>query len=149
MISALFQLIINKVFRRGFAENPKKDYEDTPKDLYDAIQELKKDNEDNEQIQEMIKMSEDSFVSNFHFTIGMNIRNTWGLWNTNHPSDLALWFNSRGIYHPDDMSGIILKSFYRSLKGEPIRLNEQIKNYRDFWISRDLDPDKPLDKKST
>jgi hypothetical protein len=31
------------------------------------------------------------------------------------------------------MSGIILASYYRYLRGEPIELEAQIKMYQDYW----------------
>ena len=39
----------------------------------------------------------------------------------------------RGILHHDDMASIILQSYQRKLKGEEIRLEEQILYYQDFW----------------
>jgi hypothetical protein len=38
-----------------------------------------------------------------------------------------------GIYHPDDMSGIILTSYHRYLNGQDIALEAQIKSYQDYW----------------
>lgn len=51
--------------------------------------------------------------------------------------DQAAWFNQVGIYHPDDMSGIILDSFWRKLNNKPIGLDEQIKYYQDYWRTVD------------
>lgn len=89
------------------------------------------------------EMSENKFMSSTHFSSGMFIRNNWFLWwYPNHNSDkwpkeqpkLNQYFNSIGITHADDMSGIILTSFYRHLKGENLKLNEQIKIYHKHWI---------------
>ena len=33
----------------------------------------------------------------------------------------------------DDMSGIILDSFWRHLNQKPIKLDEQVKYYQDYW----------------
>jgi hypothetical protein len=74
----------------------------------------------------------------YHFGLGMWLRNNWSLWQG---GPLASWFNKHGIHHADDMSGIIMTSFYRQLKGEPIKLEEQVKYYRDFWTKQGLDPD--------
>jgi hypothetical protein len=63
----------------------------------------------------------------YHFSVGMSLRNGWGLWAG---SPLAQWFNERGVQHPDNMSGIILTSYWRHLHGEPIRLEEQIALYK-------------------
>lgn len=65
-----------------------------------------------------------------HFGLGMHLRNEWGLW---HDSPLAQYFNSIGIHHADDMSGIVLESLYRELNNTPINLDEQVKIYQDYW----------------
>jgi hypothetical protein len=38
-----------------------------------------------------------------------------------------------GIFHPDDMSGIILDSFWRHLHSQPIKLEEQTAYYQEYW----------------
>ncbi len=72
------------------------------------------------------------FIAGTHFTLGQCIRNEWNLWDEN--SDLHKWFlKEHGIFHPDDMSGIIITSFHRKLNGKPIDLEKQLKFYKDFW----------------
>ncbi len=98
-----------------------------PKDLNDCFSELNRllKKEDIEKIRsgeiEPIEM---------HFGLGMGLRNNWGLWGG---SRLAKYFNVMGIHHPDDMSGIILDSYARHLKGEPLKLDEQVGYYKKFW----------------
>ncbi len=75
------------------------------------------------------KKSEDDLVD-YHFGLGLWMRNNWGLWRG---SRLNKYFNDLGIYHPDDISGIILDSYWRRLNGLPIKLEEQIKYYQDYW----------------
>jgi uncharacterized C2H2 Zn-finger protein len=58
------------------------------------------------------------------------MRNNWQLWGG---SRLSKYFNDKGIYHPDDMSGIILDSYHRNLNGQEIKLDEQVKYYQDYW----------------
>lgn len=58
------------------------------------------------------------------------MRNNWGLWSG---SRLAKYFNEMGIFHPDDMSGIILTSFHRHLNGKDLQLDQQIKYYQEYW----------------
>jgi len=82
-----------------------------------------------EAIQEIMDCSEDD-LSRFHFGLGMGLRNSWGLWEG---SDLAKWFNEQGIFHPDDMSGIIINSYWRHLNDYPLMLKEQILDYQKFW----------------
>ncbi len=63
----------------------------------------------------------------YHHGLGTWIRNNWGLWEG---SRLSVWFQKKGIEHPDIMSGIILTSFWRHLNGKPIGLEEQFRYYR-------------------
>lgn len=82
-------------------------------------------------VREKVKnREEEDFVVNAHFGFGMWIRNNWGLWRK---SRLAKYFNELGIFHPDDMSGIILTSYHRYLNDKPLLLEEQIKYYQDYW----------------
>ena len=79
---------------------------------------------------EMMKSGTEDDMIQYHFGLGMWMRNNWGLWGD---SRLARWFNAQGIQHPDDMSGIILDSFWRHLNEKPIHLKEQIEHYQDYW----------------
>ena len=85
---------------------------------------------------EFMRGPEDS-VYGLHFTTGMGIRNGWGLW---HGSKLAKYFNRLGIYHADDMSGIILTSYHRHLNKKPVEMKKQVKFYRNFWVNQGVDP---------
>lgn len=76
------------------------------------------------------KMTEDAFVAATHHGLGKNLRNLWGLWET---SELVQYFHAMGIHHPDDMSGIILRSYHRRLMDKPLDLERQVQFYKDFW----------------
>lgn len=84
--------------------------------------------EDKELFQEW---SEEKFVSTLHHSLGRLIRNKWGLWN--ETSKLYKWFKAIGIWHADDMSGIILTSYSRKTHNLPMKLGEQIQNYIEYW----------------
>lgn len=101
---------------------------DKPKTLDEAIKTLI-DNIPEDSKQEL--RDGDIAIAAIHHTVGRGIRNDWGLWDIN--SDLHKHFKEMGIWHADDMSGIILESVIRTLKEEPIKLDEQIKFYRNFW----------------
>jgi hypothetical protein len=77
--------------------------------------------------------NEKSALVTVHHTIGRWIRNTWGFWQ-NEKNELVLWFNDNEIKHPDDMSSIILTSFYRYKKGFDINLEEQLEYYIEYWL---------------
>lgn len=87
--------------------------------------------------------AEESFaVSMSHMGFGMWIRNTLGFWDDlskEHKDrcELVKWFNDRGIFHPDDMSSIIMVSFHRHLNKKDIRLDEQIQHTREYWDKTD------------
>lgn len=81
--------------------------------------------------------SEEKFVPSLHHNIGRWVRNNWGLWD--EKSKLHKWFKAIGIWHADDMSGIILTSYYRKTHNLPIRLREQIQHYVEYWQVQEED----------
>jgi hypothetical protein len=99
-----------------------------PKDLDDSFARLKKLLAP--EVLKEIKRIPETDMFRYHFGFGLNIRNGWGLWKG---SRLSRWFNAKGIHHPDDMSGIILDSFWRHLHHQPTKLDEQIKSYQAHW----------------
>lgn len=101
-----------------------------PKNLDEAVAELDKDFPDSLKT-EIRKMTEDEFSARYHMGTGMWMRNNWSLWGG---SRLSRYFNKLEIYHPDDMSGIILDSFHRSLTNQPIELEKQVEYYKLYWI---------------
>lgn len=114
-----------------------------PENLEEAIDTLKGFLVYNEkQLKDISQMDEEEFLTSSHFRTGMFIRNSWNLWwfeNHNYTSwpkekpKLVDFFNKLDIYHADDMSSIILTSLYRTLSNKDIKLEKQIKEYKDFW----------------
>jgi len=102
-----------------------------PTDLEDCFAELMRILKP-EDIQAMRDRTEADLIE-YHFGMGMWMRNNWGLWQG---SRLSEWFNAKGIRHPDDMSGIILNSFWRHLHGKDIDLDEQVKTYQAYWAQQ-------------
>jgi hypothetical protein len=45
----------------------------------------------------------------YHFSLGLWMRNNWGLWRG---SRLQKYFRDRGVLHPDEMSSVILYHYY-------------------------------------
>ena len=99
-----------------------------PKDLNDCFIELDKLLE-SEDVEELKNGTKEDTMMEHHF-LGRHLRNNWGLWKG---SRLSKWFNEKGIYHADDMSAIILDSYWRYLNLEPIELDEQIEHYKKYW----------------
>ena len=74
--------------------------------------------------------TEKDAVTELHMTIGMWIRNSW-LRSEN--DSLVKQFNKMGIYHPDDISSIILTSLHRKLNHKDLKIKEQSQHYIDYW----------------
>lgn len=97
-----------------------------PKDINDAIKSLDKMYSDSTKI-EITKLTENQYVNgNYRPGIGLWMRNNWQLWAG---SRLSKFFRKNKINHPESMSVVILKSYYRHLKNEDIRFEEQINEY--------------------
>lgn len=94
-----------------------------PKDLEDCFRELNRIFDDTLR-SEIIIMDEITFASRTHFGLGMWIRNNWQLWGG---SRLSTYFQGLGVFHPDDISWIIIVSYHRYLSGKEIKLEEQIR----------------------
>jgi hypothetical protein len=95
-----------------------------PSDLDDAMTQLDRILR-SEDLDTMRTGTEDD-MAQYHFGLGMWLRNNWGLWAG---SRLARWFNERRIRHPDAMSGIILDSYWRRLHDTPVDLEGQVRSY--------------------
>jgi hypothetical protein len=96
-----------------------------PIDIEDCFKQLDKQLKTTT-INEFKSMSEKDATTFSHFGLGLWMRNNWGLWKG---SRLSTYFNKLGITHPDDMSDIILKSYYRFLNKQSIDLNKQIEEH--------------------
>ncbi len=70
-------------------------------------------------------------LSELHFTLGLNIRNIW-IYGDRNPG-LVNYFHDLGLYHPDDISGIIIKSYWSYLNNNDFDLKNEIKIYKDYW----------------
>jgi hypothetical protein len=126
----IFLLTIGTAFSQNNCDRYKDKDEYVPKDLNDALNYLNctwppKDKE------EFKSKDEREAVSELHMGKGQGIRNGWGLWEGKN--SLYRSFKSKGISHPDDISSIILTSFHRQLNNKDIGLEEQIREYQDYW----------------
>ncbi|HAW52255.1 MAG TPA: hypothetical protein DCX54_08010 [Flavobacteriales bacterium] len=99
-----------------------------PKDLDDVFIELRKMLP--QDVQTKMKNGTEQEMIEYHFSLGMWMRNHWGLWQK---SRLAKYFHGIGVQHPDDMSGIIIKSFWRHLNNKPVQLEKQVAYYQEYW----------------
>ena len=107
----------------------KKELRYKPENLEEAVLQLTKILPDTTQ-QKILLMTETEFVAGSHFGLGRWIRNNWRLWRG---GKLANGFKSKGIFHPDDMSGIILTCYYRQIHDQEWKVEEQVKFYQTYW----------------
>jgi hypothetical protein len=106
-----------------------------PRDLDDCIKRLNILLSDSSKANAK-RMTEKQFTGSAHLALGMWMRNNWQLWGG---SRLSAYFNKMEIYHPDDMSGIILDTYHRYLNNEDFRLDEQIATYHAYWTKAKAD----------
>lgn len=112
-----------------------------PKSLDEAVDFLiGQNNEDS--LNEIKAMTENQFMGIVHHGMGTAIRNEWFLWWQDiqgrdgvpkEKPELIAEFEKMGITMGDDLSGIILTSTYRKIKGLDRDLPGQIKQYHDHW----------------
>lgn len=109
-----------------------------PVDLDEAIDLL--DTFYREHIPQISDQSEDHFIAHSHHGAGQFIRNNWKLWwseknnyGIKEKPKLIEYFHSLGIVHGDDISGIILTSWYRKINNIDQDLPGQVEGYKDYW----------------
>lgn len=99
-----------------------------PTDLDDCFKELKKMLPAD--LVEKMKSGTEKNMIKYHFGLGRWMRNNWGLWSQ---SRLREYFKKLGLAHPDDMSSVVLNSFWRHLNKKPLKVDEQVKYYQEYW----------------
>jgi hypothetical protein len=99
-----------------------------PTNLEECFQVLKEDL-CTEDLNLLTEMREDQ-LARLHHTLGRWIRNNWDLWQG---GPLSEYFNKLGLHHADDMSGVIIDSFWRHLHGKPLNIPQQVKVYQEYW----------------
>lgn len=103
-----------------------------PKNLEETFAELEKLLKKNDK-KEILKISEQDFLSSQHFALGLYIRNEWGLWKK---SRLYNYFIEKNLFHPDDISTVILKHYYCKKKKLGFYLEGEINYYIEYWKNK-------------
>jgi hypothetical protein len=102
-----------------------------PEDLSKAVEMLRQTL--SEECIDVIRSISEEEMKLMHLGLGSWIRSRWGLWSNTSASPLLKYFQGLGIYHPDDMSSIIIASLWRDVNNAPIDLDGQINNYKEYW----------------
>ena len=98
--------------------------------LDEAHSRLEKDL-DAETLKEIDSLENKESMIKYHHSIGMYIRNNYGLWKAD--SELCRYLLELGFRHPDDMSSAILESFWCKRHGVKYDLDAEIKKYAEYW----------------
>lgn len=116
-----------------------KEMKNKPKDFNESLTQLNRIIPDSTKTK-IKSMTENDFIAQTHFVTGMWIRNNWlydrfllGLIVIK--SDLRKDLTAKGLYSNDDMSGVILRSFYRQLNNVDINLDQQIKDIHQWHVN--------------
>src|SRR5690606_9297232 len=99
------------------------------KPLFDAISNIEKQLSKNN-LDEFAKKEESKALVDIHFGYGMTLRNEI---RSDKDSVLLKYFNSKGIFHLDDMSSIVFKTLHRKHNSKKIDLEKQIQEKIKFW----------------
>jgi hypothetical protein len=83
-----------------------------------------------EELEKIDAMNLEEDMIKYHFGLGMTIRNRWGLWSS---SLLAKHMQKNGFSHPDDMSNVILNTFWCKRHGKKFGLAKRAAEYAAYW----------------
>ena len=114
-----------KEFDEGYQNRIGLEYIDgvyIPKDLSDALVQLNK-LVDRDSKASFKSVPEEEAVHKLFFSLGRWITRNWGFYEG---SRLSHSLKGMGIYHPDNMARFIIRSFHRSLNGQPIDVKGQL-----------------------
>jgi hypothetical protein len=107
------------------------DIEKIPSNLsecFDVLGDILNDSEDKEWFE---SSSEEDILNSTHHALGEWLRDSWMLWDKN--SSLYQHFYKMGLWHPDDISTFILRSYHRFINKKDLDLSAQIGRYIEYW----------------
>lgn len=129
LICILTFLPVNLLAQDEKPESPAEKEERIPTTLDEAHAELER-LLPAEELKKIDAMKSEEEMIEYHFGLGRGIRNSWGLWGG---SPLSKHMQELGFTHADDMSGVILETFWSKRHGKPYRLKERAAYYAAYW----------------
>ena len=79
---------------------------------------------------ERFRAGSEANMVRYHRGLGAWLRHHWGFFRG---SRLLTYLQGLGLFHPDDMSGLVLDTFWRSLHGLPLDVSEHVARAKDYW----------------
>ena len=112
-------------------KNIEKRMEIIPSNLSECFSELDKIIDSSDEKDWFKNSTEEKVVGLTHHGFGSQLRNQWKLWEKD--SKMSKYFSTLGVWHADDMSGIIITSYHRHINNIKVDLKGQIEQYTNFW----------------
>ena len=122
-------------------EGDRSSWDYVPKNLAEAHEQLERLLPPAE-LEKIDRMKSEELMIEYHRSLGMNLRNQWGLWKG---SRLADDLRKLGFHHPDDISMTILETFWDKRHGKDFRLEERAEFLRKYWEAYALPPKTEVD----
>ena len=78
----------------------------------------------------------------YHFSIGMFLRNNWNMWDNATPMSIDFQNRFKLFGHGDDLSGVILEGVWAKVNNKDVNevLTNTANGFRLHWINEGLDP---------
>ena len=95
-----------------------------------------------EELRTIDAMKSEEEMIEYHFGAGMGMRNSWGLWGD---SPLAKHLRELGFTHADDMSAVILETFWCKRHNKELRIKERAEYYKAYWAENKWPDEKVVD----
>lgn len=103
--------------------------ENIPKTLEEAHLQLEQ-KLPKEELAKIDAMKSEEETDAYHFGLGLEMRNGWRLWSG---SPLKTYMKNLGFIHPDDMSGVILRTLWCKRHNQDFRIEERVAYYKAYW----------------
>ena len=95
-----------------------------------------------EELRTIDAMKSEEEMIEYHFGAGMGMRNSWSLWGD---SPLAKHLRELGFTHADDMSAVILETFWCKRHNKELRIKERAEYYKAYWAENKWPDEKVVD----
>jgi len=120
------QVSSTKEWKEKYQERIQKEYlfgVYIPKDFADAFSEFNRLIEEDSR-KKFKEVSEKEAVKKLHFSFGRWIIYNWQFYEG---SRFSHYLRQLGVYHPDDMARVVIRSYHRYLNKKDIDIKEQVK----------------------
>lgn len=108
-----------------------------PADLDSAVTQLMAILEESQQLESFKGKTMEECASIYHHSLGMAIRNAWGLWDSE--TAISKHLESLGVHHGDDRSAAIFRALWHRVNGTLFDLPAYLELCQAHWAEYGLD----------